>query len=257
MSAVLRKRGSKCRTCVDCGLVESVRQDNTALRCKPCAVKRSAWVRADADGYSSCRPPVKVAKPENRMTLSCSGCAGVFTRFVSGVKNPERSYCSAACKVASRSVARTCKCCGAGFTTQVGRLSGKTNSSANFCSRPCYDKWLCNTERTKSRGSRWAAISKGVIAAAPFCACCGRASGRLETHHILPYRLSKDNSASNLVPLCRSCHKKIEVATVELENNGVTPATIGWFMRVWLRYRQVSTAHILRKVSNDRHRIAA
>lgn len=41
------------------------------------------------------------------------------------------------------------------------------------------------------------------------CEMCGK-RGKLSAHHIVPLRVSKDNSLSNLVALCDSCHKKLE-----------------------------------------------
>jgi hypothetical protein len=40
---------------------------------------------------------------------------------------------------------------------------------------------------------------------------------RLDVHHIVPYRLTHDNSPNNLIPLCKKCHKKAEAVFVELE----------------------------------------
>ena len=48
------------------------------------------------------------------------------------------------------------------------RRSGKTNSSGNFCSRPCYEQYPCRTERTKGRGSRRTAIRREIVRSAPF-----------------------------------------------------------------------------------------
>lgn len=46
------------------------------------------------------------------------------------------------------------------------------------------------------------------------CRHCGKTvaqNGRaLDVHHIIPYRLSKDNSPENLIALCRSCHRRAE-----------------------------------------------
>jgi len=49
------------------------------------------------------------------------------------------------------------------------------------------------------------------------CQVCGihcNKSGKsaIQCHHIIPYRISKDDSISNLVTLCRSCHSKVDMA---------------------------------------------
>lgn len=41
------------------------------------------------------------------------------------------------------------------------------------------------------------------------CVMCGK-KGKISAHHIVPVKLSKDNSQSNLVSLCDSCHKQLE-----------------------------------------------
>lgn len=44
------------------------------------------------------------------------------------------------------------------------------------------------------------------------CQECGKYSINCthHVHHIMPYRISNDNSLGNLITLCNSCHKKIE-----------------------------------------------
>jgi DNA mismatch repair protein MutS len=41
------------------------------------------------------------------------------------------------------------------------------------------------------------------------CGVCGSRSKQLETHHIVPQNIRKNNKVSNLMPLCESCHDKI------------------------------------------------
>ena len=36
---------------------------------------------------------------------------------------------------------------------------------------------------------------------------------KLSVHHIIPFRITKDNSFSNLISLCSSCHSKVENET--------------------------------------------
>jgi 5-methylcytosine-specific restriction endonuclease McrA len=44
------------------------------------------------------------------------------------------------------------------------------------------------------------------------CRCCGKNANnaRLDVHHVVPYRISRDNSRDNLIVLCASCHGKAE-----------------------------------------------
>jgi hypothetical protein len=52
------------------------------------------------------------------------------------------------------------------------------------------------------------------------CAMCN-CGGKLHCHHIIPVRISHDNSLSNLVSLCPKCHKRLEeVGFSILQNSG-------------------------------------
>ena len=48
---------------------------------------------------------------------------------------------------------------------------------------------------------------------------CGK-KGKLNAHHIVPVRISKDNSLSNLVSVCDSCHKRLEEVGFSILKNG-------------------------------------
>ena len=194
-----------------------------------------------------------MAYGDGKLTLSCGGCDGLFTRYASEVR--KQNFCSRACVSAAKSVARTCNHCGVSFVTQAGRLSGKTNSSANFCSRECY--WASMRKPVKAaklQGSAWQRVSADMIKRTPFCGCCGKARGRLETHHILPRRIGGPDARSNLIPLCPPCHKRVESSTKLMEKLGASPETVGWFMTIHLRYRQFLTLNILKKIANERAR---
>ena len=53
------------------------------------------------------------------------------------------------------------------------------------------------------------------------CQDCGVSKQRLDVHHIIPFLISFDNSLSNLVALCRSCHMKTEWKIImEVKNYG-------------------------------------
>jgi len=53
------------------------------------------------------------------------------------------------------------------------------------------------------------------------CQECGIKGVRLDIHHKIPFLISFNNSLSNLVTSCRSCHMKIEAGVVrELKSGG-------------------------------------
>ena len=169
------------RSCSECGKVEAVRKDSKSTRCKSCAARGNA-----ASGR------VKAVADAAARATFCPVCGSK--------KHKTDSYCSVACRLTVVRVDRACKCCGVTFQVPRSRVNGKSNASANFCSRPCYEKFLCRTGRVTGRGSQWLKIRTRVKAVAPFCACCGTTKKQLQVHHIVPFRLTFDNSDQNLIP---------------------------------------------------------
>jgi 5-methylcytosine-specific restriction endonuclease McrA len=59
--------------------------------------------------------------------------------------------------------------------------------------------------------SKWREIRKQVYKKDKWtCQDCGTKSKKLNCHHIVPYRINKDNSMDNLITLCTVCHAKRE-----------------------------------------------
>jgi len=48
------------------------------------------------------------------------------------------------------------------------------------------------------------------------CEMCGKKVSMVHDHHILPWRFSHDDSESNIMRLCPSCHKKADTNFVNL-----------------------------------------
>lgn len=42
------------------------------------------------------------------------------------------------------------------------------------------------------------------------CVVCSKHGGKLQCHHIIPYRISRDNSFRNLLTMCLPCHTWVE-----------------------------------------------
>lgn len=145
---------------------------------------------------------------------ACERCDGALSP-------KHKRFCSKACYVGHAQVARTCKQCAAEFFVYRSVANGSSNASANFCGRPCYHAWLGNAEYTGNRGHRWRHVRAEAIRRFPFCALCG--SRKLQVHHIVPYRVTKDNAQSNLVPLCTKHHKRVEAWTNDIVRAGAPP----------------------------------
>ena len=75
-------------------------------------------------------------------------------------------------------------------------------------------------ERDKLYTEDWDTIRRNVYRRdGNRCVLCG-AKGKLHCHHIIPVRISKDNSMSNLVSVCTKCHKKLEEIGFSILENG-------------------------------------
>ena len=203
-----RNAWSRMRTCDCCGKPESVRKDNTSTTCKSCAARK-----AGAIGLVTiqARAKPKILKPRE-----------------------------------SKQIKRRCETCAHDFTVAQSVVASTSNSSARFCSRPCYHAFLASTPRVRGRGSRWATIARTVRSETPFCAMCGTTRS-LQIHHITPFRLTRDNSPTNLVPLCVKHHREIETLTCEFERAWPDQTGID-HLGTMIRMRQVVTRRRLGKI---------
>lgn len=219
-------RWTRERICADCGKIEHVRKDNEGVRCAPCA-KRRCGEKGAAFHRMKAEERRRNAKPKQLQLR---------------LRAPR----------ALKRVTRLCKQCKKLFVVPRSVLSGKTNASGNFCCRPCYNEWLCDTERTSGRGSRWASIRRSVLKKFPFCAWCGTRH-HLQVHHLVPYRLTQNNAEDHLIPLCRACHKRIEHQTNEIISicKGENPERFLGPLAAMLRYRQRATARLLLKLFSE------
>lgn len=215
------------RTCFKCGKVELVRKDNAAIQCKSCSSSAAGAVTARMRKASAIRQP-------------CQNCR-------QPVKSSRATFCSVQCMSAAGRTNRECKHCSKQFSVLKSAL--KTNASGNFCSRPCYERYLCNGNRITGRGSQWSKIRKEVLTSFPFCAACGTTKN-LQVHHIVPFRLTKDNSKANLVPLCLTHHRWVETMFVETERFGVDAIT-QYIWRGMIRSKQAVTATRIREIARE------
>lgn len=74
--------------------------------------------------------------------------------------------------------------------------------------------------RKKYYTEDWDTIRKKVYRRDGYkCVLCGK-KGKLHAHHIIPVRISRDNSLSNLVSVCNKCHRKLEEVGFSILENG-------------------------------------
>ncbi|MEA2090958.1 MAG: HNH endonuclease signature motif containing protein [Campylobacterota bacterium] len=225
------KTYTKIRYCKHCNKKETIRKDSKAETCKSCASK----IRG-AKGLKTIRKNTKWKK--------CKGCENKIQSY------KKWDFCSRECSHKSKVSKRVCKHCNTNFTVLKSLL--KTNASGNFCTRKCYEDWMCDTKRVKGRGSRWEKIRKVALKKAPFCAMCGT-SKKLQVHHIIPYRLTRDNNQKNLIPLCVKHHKMIEMQTIDMINtNPCDLKTHQFVIRNMLKEYQLATAIKLKELYAER-----
>ena len=75
-------------------------------------------------------------------------------------------------------------------------------------------------KRTKLYTENWDVIRKRVYQRDGYrCVMCGK-KGKLHAHHIVPVRISKDNSMNNLVSVCNKCHRKLEEVGFKILKEG-------------------------------------
>lgn len=231
------RNGSRIRTCGTCGTVEEVRKDNRSTTCRRCACRKA-------------RAKAIQALPTRVPNMECSGCGASFRRNLSSAARARENYCSLACRRQSQRIGRECMACGKQFHVPRSVLSGRTNASAHFCCRGCYESWLCKPDRVTGRGSQWNKVRREVLVEQPFCACCGTFKS-LQIHHIVPFRVTHDNALRNLIPLCVRCHKRVEWITTQIEVTGARPSDMGFFMRRALRFTQTLTLLKLREIRDS------
>lgn len=81
--------------------------------------------------------------------------------------------------------------------------------------------WIDGRSKNKRsyRGDNWEEIRKEVYKRDYWtCQNCFKHCDRheIQAHHIIPYRISQNNSLDNLITLCNKCHVLIEYKKVEL-----------------------------------------
>lgn len=174
-----------------------------------CAARRSIYDSARAKAYQA----EYKANWRNLTTYearTCTHCGVEFPFYkpLNGSRPGQGRFCSLACKSASRRKVVRCATCATDF--EVWRCSKR-----KYCSLECAGRITSKTltHGPHVYGSRsWAAIRQTVIERDGYCCQRCRATTRLIVHHIVPFKVSRDNSYENLVTVCRGCHAAIHAA---------------------------------------------
>lgn len=148
--------------------------------------------------------------------ITCKMCGDDFKpRAAQRSDTGRQKFCSISCKkkffdfMKADNPSKACERCGVEFSFPPSRLKF---GNPRFCSQSCagnMKKWQ-NERFTRIKTNSWKKIRASIIKRdGNKCMKCGKTK-MLTVHHIVKWSISKDDSPSNLITLCRSCHYSIE-----------------------------------------------
>lgn len=190
------------------------KQSHETRTCKICGKEFSFLKSFSNKGRETrgqaCSAQCRVQLRDRKIELICFGCGKQFKSFLS---QPGRKYCSHKCAgVEEAKVDHECVICGGRYKVVPSRTD-----KSKCCSFACrvllsakIQKKLAIDSKTRFNYKSWGKIRKQIIARdGGKCTKCSR-TDRLEVHHIVPWRKTRDDSAGNLITLCHECHFETE-----------------------------------------------
>jgi hypothetical protein len=100
-----------------------------------------------------------------------------------------------------------------GLTLNTGRTHFKKGNVS-----PNYVDGRSLISHSHEYGKDWHKIRKKVYARDNYrCVDCASKPKILHAHHLIPFKISKDNSLENLITVCASCHKKREYPLIQIQ----------------------------------------
>lgn len=196
---------------------------------------RSVWSRLPATGQTYFDSPRMLKQ------FTCKECGKEFSTDVTPSGTARRAYefCSVACHTRSRTLKNVpCPVCGTSFHPKRGSSHGKYQRQT-YCTGACArianglklrgdnsPNWKGGraTENPSDRGVNWRTQSHKARKRDNYtCQNCGkhRLFGlvKIDVHHIIPYRdfdgdYESANQLSNLILLCPSCHKRVDLGVI-------------------------------------------
>lgn len=147
--------------------------------------------------------------------INCEVCNKVIAKRDKGTK-----FCSQKCYRINNTQIRKCKLCENEFKVNICVIKRGKNAG-KFCSQKCVNAYRINDKNPNWRGGiiyNLKKKNKELKKLRPIirnkynytCQKCGdnKTGIILDVHHIIPYRLTQDNSLINLTLLCHPCHMK-------------------------------------------------
>jgi 5-methylcytosine-specific restriction protein A len=131
----------------------------------------------------------------------------------------KRRFCSERCLNLWRTgwISSTCHNCGDPFRGRVCRNRAAWRRNLIFCTQGCRVVFPLRKVRTEAgknpyrRGDGWRRVRwTALMRDGSFCQVCGKRleKTKLVVDHIVPFRLSQQHDARNLLPICVPCQKR-------------------------------------------------
>lgn len=155
-------------------------------------------------------------KKKKRLRKECMKC---HKEFFVPKSRASRKYCSLQCSGNNKSrITKTCVTCGDKYDVNKHR-----EETSKCCSFQCLIEYNATINRKGKLNARnrlirksWQETRKKVLERdGHVCKVCG-SNKTLHVHHIVKWRESKDDSESNLITLCASCHFTVEFLDPDL-----------------------------------------
>lgn len=177
-------------------------------------------------------------KTPAKKQFNCVNCHKTWEDYISNDKN--KRFCSIQCKSDYSRTNRTCKKCFKVFSI-CKSVMVSSNASGNYCSLNCYHSSMRTGMIKHKNGFR--GIVRREFPKPQTCSRCG-SQEKIHIHHIEPFRYTQNNNLDNLIQLCSSCHKIVEVITEKLLKVDPIQSQVFDMMRNMLRDRQQHTYFI-------------
>ena len=184
--------------------------------------------------------------------IKCCFCGKETLKYKSSIKGG-KNFCDLQCMrnyEKTLTQKRKCHYCGKEFYVYKSALR-TPNTNGKYCSRDCCDKAKIMPYKEYDRGN-FEEVKAKYFSYPQFCAICGTTKN-IHIHHIIPYRLTQDNSPSNLVPLCIKHHPEYEKASlgfIELMKDDYETAKV-MLNNMW-RAKQRVTMQVIRRILSER-----
>jgi hypothetical protein len=145
----------------------------------------------------------KTGRPSSKKCISCPVCEKEFTVHHYRLQKRQQICCSLSCKykfaTIKNAITRNCIKCGKSFSFVKSEEKFRPKI---YCSHECMYKGKITNEITFYREKAFDNLPNK-------CYFCNIIQGRLEVHHIDKDRTN--NNLSNLIIICKSCHKKLHL----------------------------------------------